>query len=216
MFGHRAPLDQRIHIKKKIVPNPPSFLETLPAPARPDSDQVRVECGFRGDWIKLHVPRTITEEEFNALASSTIGAPVATTDFTGAPLEDQQFRFFPDVSHGPPIWITLRQGLKRSNLTMIMRVSRESTQAEIERAASEYWQQPLEFKAFPKVFDATVIYWMHPHAEEPSADGLSFPEPDTLDAIPHVPAPTFKPLVYSFPRSLSSDDLRVPSKDPAA
>jgi hypothetical protein len=57
---------------------------------------------------------------------------------------------------------------------------------------------------------------MRPHINEPSGDDDSEaqPEPDTLDAIPHVATPTFKPLVCSFVRSLSSDDLSKPSARP--
>jgi hypothetical protein len=100
--------------------------------------------------------------------------------------------------------------MKCSKLTMIMRVSKESTQAETEEAATFYWGQPVEFKSFPSVFDPNVIYWMHTHSEDsPDADELPFPEPDTLDAIPHVATPTFKPLVCAFPRSHSSDDLNI-------
>jgi hypothetical protein len=105
--------------------------------------------------------------------------------------------------------------MKRSKLTMIMRVSTESTQAEIEKPATLYWGQPVEFKACPLVFDPNVIYWMRPNAEEPSeAEEAPFPEPDTLDAIPHIETPTFKPLVCTFPRSHSSDDLKSGAPDP--
>jgi hypothetical protein len=140
---------------------------------------------------------------------------VATADFAGAPIEDQQFRFYPDVSHSTPFWITLRQGMKRSNLTMIMRISRESTQSEMEEAATFCWEQPVEFKTFPTVFDSTAIYWMRPHTEDPpDPNELPFPEPETLDAIPHVETPTYKPLICTFPRSLSSDDLKSGPPDP--
>jgi hypothetical protein len=105
--------------------------------------------------------------------------------------------------------------MKRANLTMIMRVSKESTQAEIEGEAPYYWNQPVEFKSFPSVFDSNVIYWMRPHSEEPPDEHeLPSPEPDTLDAIPHVEIPTFKPLVCTFPRSHSSDDLKSGAPDP--
>jgi hypothetical protein len=161
------------------------------------------------------VAKTIDEDEFNALVTSFIQHTVATADFAGSPIEDQQYRFFPDVSHSTPFWITLRQSMKRSSLTMIMRISRESTQAEMEAAATFYWDQSVEFKSFPTVFDSTAIYWMRPHTEEPpDPNELPFPEPCTLDAITHVANPTFKPLVCSFPRSLSSDDLKSGAPDP--
>jgi hypothetical protein len=196
MFGCRAPLDRRTHVKKAVRESEP-FRPILPAPERPpDSDVVQVESGFRGAWNKHVIPRTITDNEFNTFVSEFHSHQMATADFTGSPIEDQQYRFFPDVSHSTPIWITLRQNMKRSNLTMIMRVSKESTQADIEEAASFYWNQPVEFKSFPTVFDSTVTYWMHPHTEEPPDEHeLPSPEPDTLDAIPHIPTPTFKPLV---------------------
>jgi hypothetical protein len=188
----------------------------LPAPEiPPGSDTVQIESGFRGSWNKHVVPRSIQEDDLNGLVSAFHKHAVATADFTGAPVEEQQYRFFPDVSHSTPIWITLRQNMKRSNLTMIMRVSRESTQAEIEEQASFYWSQPVEFKSFPTVFDSTTIYWMRPHSEEPPDDQEPpSPEPDTLDAIPHVAVPTFRPPVVSFPRSLSSDDLKSGAPDP--
>jgi hypothetical protein len=138
MFGYRAPLAQRTHFKKKFVmPTPDPFLDTLPAPPLPDDpDQVEIEYGLKGNWNKIHVPRNIQEEEFNRLISDVAKLHAATTDFIGRPVNGQQYRFFPDVSHSAPIWITLRQGLKRSNLTMVMRVSRESTKEEIEQVAS--------------------------------------------------------------------------------
>jgi hypothetical protein len=186
------------------------FQETLPTPERPpEADQVSVEVGLKGIWNMHTISRHIKEEEFNTLVSTEIGHPVATADFAGAPIEDQQFRFYPDVSHGPPFWITLRQGMKRSNLTMIMRISRESTQEEMEGAVTFYWDQPVEFRSFPKVFDSTAIYWMRPHTEDPpDPNEFPFPEPETLDAIPHIETPTYKPFVCTFPRSFSSDDLK--------
>jgi hypothetical protein len=96
---------------------------------------------------------------------------------------------------------------------MVMRVSRESTQAEIEEAASQYWNQTLEFKSFPKTFDATVTYWMHPHRDGDSEAEDSFQEPETLDSIPHVPTPMIPPVTHTFVRSLSSDDLKSLGKD---
>jgi ribonuclease HI len=209
MFGRRAPLDTRTHIRKELT-EAPRFLPILPAPDRvAPADQVVVDCGFRGNWTSLQVPRDIDEAGLNALVSRFIDHTVATTDFTGAPINDQQYRFYPDISRSTPIWITLKQGLKRSNLTMIMKISKENSQAEIEKAASIYWEQPMEFKSFPAVFDSTVTYWMRPHSEEPpDPNELPFPEPETLDAIPHVETPTYKPLTVSFPRSLSSDDLK--------
>jgi hypothetical protein len=95
---------------------------------------------------------------------------------------------------------------------MVMRVSRESTKDEIEHAASEYWSTPLEFKTFPTTFDATVTYWMHPHRDEETEAETDFPEPETLDGIPHVPTPT-KPATCTFVRSLSSDDLKSSATD---
>jgi hypothetical protein len=141
---------------------------------------------------------------------------VATPDFAGAPTEGQQYQFFPDVSKGAPIWITLRQNLQRSKLTMIMRVSKETSQAEVEKAASIYWEQTVEFKNPPTVYDSNTIYWMKPHNDgPPDEDDDTQPEPDTLYAIPHVATPTFKPATCSFVRSLSSDDLSKASKAPA-
>jgi hypothetical protein len=96
---------------------------------------------------------------------------------------------------------------------MVMRVSADSTQAEIEQAASQYWNTELEFKSFQKTFDATVTYWMHPHRDEESETETVFPEPETLDSIPHVPTPVIKPAICTFVRSLSSDDLRSSAKD---
>jgi hypothetical protein len=209
MFGHRAHLVQRTHVQKKIAPPPKFFQEVLPAPRAPDSDEVSIEVGFKGNWNRISISKKISENEFNEFVSTGLDHPVATTDFVGAPIEDQQFRFYPDVSHGTPMWITLRQGMKRSNLTMIMRISRESNQKEMEEAASFYWDQPVEFKTFPTVFDSTAIYWIRPHTEEPQdPNELPFPEPETLDAIPHVETPTYKPFTCTFPRSLSSDDLK--------
>jgi hypothetical protein len=215
MFGYRAPLEKRTHFKKKtIMPTPEPFQDILPAPPVPDDpEQVEIEYGIKGNWSKLHVPRKIQGEEFNDLISGVTGLHAATTDFTGGPLDGQQYRFFPDVSHGPPIWITLRQGLKRSNLTMVMRVSRESTKEEIERTASDYWSTPLEFKTFPKTFDATVTYWMHPHLDEETEAETVFPEPETLDSMPHVLTLTVKPATCTFVRSLSSDDLKSSATD---
>jgi ribonuclease HI len=56
---------------------------------------------------------------------------------------------------------------------------------------------------------------MRPHDDEPpDPNELPFPEPETLDAVPHVETPTYKPMVCSFPRSLSSDDLKgTPAPD---
>jgi hypothetical protein len=48
---------------------------------------------------------------------------------------------------------------------------------------------------------------MRPHNEEaPDVDERA-PEPNSLDAIPHVETPTFKPRFCSFVRSHSTDDL---------
>jgi hypothetical protein len=133
---------------------------------------------------------------------------VATPDFTAAPLEDHQYRFYPDVSHGPAIWITLEQALKRSRFTTIMRVSLDSTQAEIEEAVSRLWSQRVEFRKVPSVLDPNDTYWMPPHTKDvPDDDDLSISEPNSLEAIPHVETPTFKPMVCSFPRFHSMDDL---------
>jgi hypothetical protein len=164
MFGFRFPLEERTHIKKKeIIPDTIPFQDIIPAPPLPaDISQTEIEYGFRGTWGKIHVPKGIHEEDLNRLISDVLGIHIATPDYTGSPVEGQQFRFFPDVCHSTPIWITLRQGLKRQNLTMVMRVSRESTQLEIEEAASDFWGNRLEFKSFPRAFDATVSYWVHP------------------------------------------------------
>jgi ribonuclease HI len=217
MFGFRAPLDQRSHIKKKTEPIADAipFQPTLPAPPLPpDCAQTEIEFGFRGHWDKIHVPKGIREEELNKLMSDTLGIHIATPDYTGSPIDGQQFRFFPDVSHSTPIWITLRQGTKRQNLTMVMRVSKESTQSEIEDIASDYWSSRLEFKNFPKAFDSTVTYWMHPRREDDSEPEIEFPEPETLDTIPHVPTPMTKAVTCTFTRSHSSDDLKSTGKDP--
>jgi hypothetical protein len=124
MFGRRSQIDQRTHIRKDIQRAPLLCLPTIPPPRlNPDLDTVCVDCGFRGYWTHPDISRTIREEDFNALMSTQIDTMrVATPDFAGAPIEGQQYRFFPDVSDGPPIWITLRQNLKRSKQTMIMRV----------------------------------------------------------------------------------------------
>jgi hypothetical protein len=176
-----------------------------------------VECGFRGYWTHPDIQRIIREEEFNAFMSASVDIMrVATPDFAGARIEGQQYRFFPDVSNDPPIWITLRQNLQRSKLTMIMRVSKETPQAEVKKAASIYWEQTVEFKNPPTVYDSNTIYWMKPHNDGPPDDDDSDaqPETDTLDAIPHIATPTFKPATGSFVRSLSSDDLSKLSKAP--
>jgi hypothetical protein len=196
------------------MPAPEPFQDFRPAPSLSDNpEQVEIEYGIKGSWNKIHVPRDVQEEQLNDIISGVTGLHAATTDFTGGPVEGQQYRFFPDVSHGPPIWITLRQGTKRSNLPMVMRVSTNSTQVEIEQAASEYWAASLEFKNFPKTFDATVTYWMHPHRDEESEAEQTFPEPETLDSIPHVPTPMVKPATCTFVRSLSSDDLKSSALD---
>jgi ribonuclease HI len=172
---------------------------------------VTVEIGYNGVWSYHTISRTI-QEEFNALISAYLGFPAATPDFTAAPLEDHQYRFYPDVSHGPPIWITLKQSLKRSRLTTIMRVPLDSTQAEIEKAVSILWAQQVEFRKFPAVLDPNDIYWMRPHTEDAPEEDEPFPEPNSLDAIPHIETPTYKPPVGSFVRSHSTEDLaRKPS-----
>jgi hypothetical protein len=168
MFGFLVPLDVRTHIKKKeAIPDTIPFQDVMPAPPLPsDTSQTEIEYGSRGNWGKIHVPKGIREEDLNRLISDTLGkVHVATPDYTGSPIEGQMFRFFPDVCHSTPIWITLRQGSKRQNLTMVMRVSRESTQSEIEEAASDFWGNHLEFRNFPRAFDATVSHWMHPRRE---------------------------------------------------
>jgi hypothetical protein len=64
MFGRRVPLDQRTYVRKELI-EPSRFFPILPAPDRePNSEQVQVDCGVRGNWITLRVPKTIGEDEF--------------------------------------------------------------------------------------------------------------------------------------------------------
>jgi hypothetical protein len=94
-----------------------------------------------------------------------------------------------------------------------MRVSPETSQEEIEQAASQVWMQPMEFRSkFPTVFDPNSIYWLRPKPASLPADSEPESEPRSgLDEIPHVFTPTFKPFVCTFTRSLSFDDISKPS-----
>jgi hypothetical protein len=154
MHGRRY-LDQRLIIFRPSKPAAAPFQPTLPVVPLALSDQsVDIKIGMHGNWEPFTVPRMITEEDLNKLASKHFGPRVATPDYRATPYQTQQFRFYPDVSHGPPIWITLRQSQARSKLTLIMRVSSGTTQEEIEQIASQVWTRPMAFPSkFPSVFD---------------------------------------------------------------
>jgi hypothetical protein len=218
MFGRRF-VDKREKRKDPVVEPVPYQPMLPPKPIDPKDQTVEVEFGVYGNWQTFTVPKTITEEEINALATSIYGPPIATPDFTASPYQTQQFRFFPDISHGAPIWITCRQTQGRTKHTLILRVSAETTHEEIEQACSQVWSQPMKFKGAPSVYDPNSIYWMMPKPSEDSpeseAETDSWPIPDD-DGIPYVPTPTFKPMVCTFTRSLSSDDLSKPSPIPLA
>jgi hypothetical protein len=132
MFGRRF-IDKREKRKDPEVEPVPYQPMLPPKPIDPKDQTVEVEFGLYGIWQTFTVPKTITEEEVNALATSSYGPPIATPDFTASPYQTQQFRFFPDVSHGAPIWITCRQIQGRTKHTFILRVSSETTHEEIEQ-----------------------------------------------------------------------------------
>jgi hypothetical protein len=176
MFG-RHQIDKREPRKNKKDQHqaePVLYAPTLRMP-RPSSDTVEVDLGFQGNGEKFTILKVISEEELNKLASTHFGPPIATPDFVGQPYQGQQFRFYPDIAKGSPIWITLKQTQTRAKLTLIMRVSVTSSQAEIEAKASEAWNSPTVFRSkFPQILDPNEIYWMKP--AEPQEDAP--PEPN--------------------------------------
>jgi hypothetical protein len=54
---------------------------------------------------------------------------------------------------------------------------------------------------------------MHPRRENEDEPEIEFPEPETLDSIPHVPTPMIKAVTHTFTRSHSSDDLKSTGQD---
>jgi hypothetical protein len=143
---------------------------------------------------------------------------LATPDFHGIPMQDQDFRCFRDISEDIKILVTFR--MAKPKKSVIMRVSRNSSQEAIEQVFSKEWRTNVQFqKKCPSVLDSNEIYWMkqariiadladdcdtQPMPEESEA-------PTGLRAIPFRGTPIIAPV--SCTRSLSADDLAGGTKD---
>jgi hypothetical protein len=94
-------------------------------------------------------------------------------------------------------------------MTLIMRVSPETSQGEIEDAASEEWISPVRFnRKFPSVLSASEVYWMksfnlgEAQSESELKEGTS-----GLGIVEHKPIQLVTPPPVCFVRSSSADDL---------
>jgi hypothetical protein len=138
---------------------------------RPLSHTVDVDFGYNGYGKTYSIPKEIHEEELNAFASNELGYRVATPDYTGPSYQTQQFRFYPDISQGSPIWITLKQTQTRVKLILIMRPSPKSAKEAIEAKVSEVWGQTTVCRSkFPDSLDPNETYWMKPKESIPGEE----------------------------------------------
>jgi hypothetical protein len=83
------------------------FFAEIPIKQEPSS-RVEVNFGYQGEWMRTTIPRGLIEEQVNEYASSVHRIRVATSDYTGIPFEDQEFRCYRDLSMDTKIWIALR------------------------------------------------------------------------------------------------------------
>jgi hypothetical protein len=95
---------------------------------------------------------------------------------------------------------------------------------EIEAAATEAWPSPVMFKnKFPSVLDPNEIYWLIPRPKEGETELVKIepePQPLGLQAIEFKETPPISvgDITTSgtlFTRSLSADDLKTFTMDPA-
>jgi hypothetical protein len=100
--------------------------------------------------MRTSILRSIDEETLNDAASGVHGRRVATPDYTGRPYRDQEFRCYPDLSEDVKVWITLRASQPKN--TLIVRVSPNTLQREIEVAASEEWRSHVIFKSHSRQY----------------------------------------------------------------
>jgi hypothetical protein len=98
-FGMRVLGPRTSDKPRKEKPKHVSFSEIPEKPPdEPEASRMEISVGYRGRRHTTYIsPASIDEEAINAIATSQLDYPLATTDHTGIPTPGQQFRCHRDL-----------------------------------------------------------------------------------------------------------------------